>query len=183
MKCVDLSKYDNSWFRIGAGNVKCCVWYVINAIFFCSRINPFSCLKVFLLRMFGAKIGCGVVIKQSVNIKYPWNLTIGDNSWIGENVWIDNLDKVNIGKNVCISQGAMLLCGNHNYNKASFDLMTGKIILEDGVWVGAKCVICPDVTMYSHSVLTVGSIAVHDCKAYAIYKGNPAVKIKDRIIE
>ena len=54
-----------------------------------------------------------------MNIKYPWNLEVGDYTWIGENVWIDNLVKVRIGSNVCISQGAMLLCGNHNYKKSS----------------------------------------------------------------
>ena len=102
------------------------------------RWNPSSCLKVRLLRMFGAKMGRGVIIKPSVNIKYPWNLVVGDYTWIGENVWIDNLTQVTMGRNVCISQGAMLLCGNHNYRKTTFDLMIGSITLEDGVWVGAQ---------------------------------------------
>lgn len=73
--------------------------------------------KIWMLRKFGAKIGKGVFIKPLVNIKYPWNLDIGDYTWIGENVWIDNLTQVKIGSNVCISQGAMLLCRNHNYKK------------------------------------------------------------------
>jgi putative colanic acid biosynthesis acetyltransferase WcaF len=37
-------------------------------------------------------------------------------------VWIDNLDDVSIADNVCISQGALLLSGNHNYKKQIFDL-------------------------------------------------------------
>ena len=81
-----------------------------------------------------------MVIKPSVNIKYPWRLTIGSFVWIGEGVWIDNLENVVIGDNVCISQGAMLLCGNHNYKKTTFDLIVGSITLEDGVWVGAQSV-------------------------------------------
>ena len=76
--------------------------------------NPFMTLKVRLLKMFGAKIGKGLVIKNNVIIKQPWYLTIGDDCWIGENVWIDNIDKVSIGSDVCISQGAMLLTGNHD---------------------------------------------------------------------
>ena len=55
---------------------------------------PISGFKRFLLRLFGAKIGKGVVIKPCVNIKYPWKLRIGNYVWIGENVWIDNLDTV-----------------------------------------------------------------------------------------
>ena len=57
-----------------------------------------------------------------MNIKYPWFLAIGDHTWIGEKVWIDNLAEVAIGANCCVSQGAMLLCGNHNYKKSTFEL-------------------------------------------------------------
>lgn len=39
------------------------------------------------------------------------NLVVGDDCWLGESCWIDNLDKVVIGSNVCISQGALLLTG------------------------------------------------------------------------
>ena len=88
-----------------------------------------------------------------------------------------------IGNNVCISQDAILMCGNHNYKKVSFDLMVGDITLEDGVWVGAKCLVCPGVTLHSHAVLSVASVASTDLERYGIYRGNPAIKIKTRIIE
>ena len=61
--------------------------------------------------------------------------------------------------NVCISQGATLLCGNHNFKKPGFDLIIDEIIVEDGVWIGAKSIVCPGVTLKSHSILTVGSVA------------------------
>ncbi len=120
------------------------------------------------------------VIKPKVNIKYPWFLILGDYVWIGEKVWIDNLAQVTIGSNVCISQGALLLCGNHNYKKPSFDLITGKITLEDGVWIGALATVCPGVCCKSHSILTVGSVATKDMDSYSIYQGNPAFKTKNR---
>ena len=183
MKKIDLSRYDNSWFRIGAGRIKAIAWFFVNACFISCSWNPFSGLRIRLLRLFGARIGKGVVVKPSVNIKYPWNLTIGDYTWIGENVWIDNLVQVTIGSNVCISQGAMLLCGNHDYKKTTFDLMSGRRIVGDGAWIGAQCVVCAGVKMSSHCVLTVGSVATKDCEEYGIYQGNPAIKIKDRIIK
>lgn len=179
----DLSKYNNAWYSVGAVSLKLIVWYFVNLWVLRSGWLPLNGIKVVILRLFGAKVGKNVVIKPHVNIKYPWRLTIGDNVWIGENAWIDNLADVTIGDNVCISQGAMLLCGNHNYKKTTFDLMIGEIKLEEGVWVGAQSVVCPGVTMKSHSVLAVGSIATKDCEAYAIYQGNPAVKVKDRVIE
>ena len=182
MKKTDLSKYNNSWYHPGK-KVVCVLWYFINVVFFVSHIIPLSGLKVWLLKLFGAKVGHSVVIKPGVNIKYPWKLVIGDYSWIGEDVWIDNLAKVTIGNNVCISQGAMLLCGNHNYKKTTFDLMVNEIILEEGVWIGAKSVVCPGVTCKTHAILSVGSIANIDLEPYTIYQGNPAKKIRNRVIE
>ena len=182
---TDLSKYENNWYKaeIGASSLKQICWYFINVVFFINPLNPINSLKVFLLKLFGGKIGIGVMIKPGVNIKYPWKLKIGNHSWIGENVWIDNLAEVIIGSNVCLSQGALLLTGNHNYKSNSFDLMIGKIILEDGVWIGAKTVVCPGVTCKSHSVLSVGSVATRDLEEYTIYQGNPATAIRKRVMQ
>jgi putative colanic acid biosynthesis acetyltransferase WcaF len=179
---TDLSKFANEWYSPKAGLVKRMCWYFVNAVFFINPIFAGSGLKRFLLKLFGAKVGKAVVIKPSVNIKYPWLLTIGDYSWIGEGVWIDNLAEVSIASNVCISQGALLLCGNHNYKKSEFDLQIGKIVLEEGVWIGAKSTVCPGVTCFSHAVLSVGSVATHDLESYSIYQGNPAKKVRERIM-
>jgi putative colanic acid biosynthesis acetyltransferase WcaF len=179
---TDLSKYNNSWYKPGSALVRL-LWYVCNALFFLNPFFPFSYPKVFLLRLFGARIGRGVVIKPRVNIKYPWKLIVGDYSWIGEQVWIDNLDEVKVGNNVCISQGAMLLCGNHHYKKSAFDLIVQPIQLEDGVWIGARAVVTPGVNCESHSILTVNSVANGTLTAYGIYQGNPAIKIRDRVIK
>lgn len=182
MNKTDLSRYDNSWYRTGGGRFKMMLWYFVNAWFIACQWNPSSGLRIRLLRLFGARIGKGVVIKPSVNVKYPWNLSIGDYSWIGEGVWIDNLVQVTVGSNACISQGAMLLCGNHNFKKTTFDLMVGPIIIEDGAWVGAQSTVCPGVTMHSHSVLAVGSVASKDLLPYSINRGNPAVKVGERAL-
>jgi putative colanic acid biosynthesis acetyltransferase WcaF len=182
MSKVDLSKFNNDWYKPG-GAIKRFFWYCINAILLKSSLPSPNGFKIFLLRFFEAKVGKGVLIKPCVNIKYPWFLEIRDNVWIGEEVWIDNLGKVKIGDNVCISQGAMVLCGNHNYKKETFDLIVGDITLEDGVWVGAKAVVCPGVTMKSHSILAAGSVLTKDADAYGIYQGNPAIMIKQRVIK
>jgi len=182
MKKVDLTKFDNSWYKPGS-SIKRFTWYFKNRIVLKTYLPWTNGLKIFALRLFGAKVGRNVLIKPNVNIKYPWFLEIGDNVWIDEKVWIDNLGKVKIGNNVCISQGAMLLTGNHNYKKETFDLVVGEINLEDGVWVGAKAVVCPGVTMKSHSILTVGSVLTNDAEEYGIYQGNPAVLVKTRKVE
>lgn len=183
MQKTDLSAYNNTPFHTGGGPLKRILWYYTNAIFFKSSLFPSSNLKVFILCIFGAKVGKSVVIRAGVNVKYPWHLTIGNHTWIGENVWIDCLVPVVIGNNVCISQGAVLLTGNHNYKKIGFDLITAGIVLEDGAWIGACAVVNPGVTVASHAVLTAGSVATKNLEAYSIYQGNPAIKTRSRIIE
>jgi putative colanic acid biosynthesis acetyltransferase WcaF len=178
---TDLSRFNNSWYKPG-GRLRRSLWYAVHELFICSG-HPISGLRVFLLRLFGAEIGKGVVIKPRVRVKYPWKLKVGSHSWIGEDVWIDNLGEVSIGDNCCLSQGAMLLCGNHNYKRSTFDLMVGDITLEDGVWIGAKSVVCPGVICRSHSILSVGSIASTTLDSFGIYRGNPAVKVKEREIK
>lgn len=181
---TNLSTYNNAWFKkqIGASALKRALWYTVNVLFVINPLNPFSGPRVFLLRLFGAKIGRGVIIKPNVNIKYPWKLSVGDHTWIGEKVWIDNLSRVAIGSNVCISQGAMLLTGNHNYSTSTFNLIVLPIVLEDGAWIGAGSAVCPGVTAFTESVLTVGSVATGDLGAYGIYQGNPATRIRERVI-
>ena len=178
---TDLSTYQNKEYTPGAGKLKQILWYLTNALVFKS-FNPRNKTKLYFLKLFGAQIGEGVVIKPYVNIKYPWRLTIGNNVWIGEEVWIDNIDKVIISDNACISQGALLLCGNHNYKTTGFDLITQPIIVEEGVWIGAKSIVCGGVICASHAVLTAGSVASKNLEPYTIYQGNPAIKIRERIL-
>jgi len=179
---VDLSNYNNDWYQPGKNKFIRVMWFFFNAIILNNPYNPFIGIKVFFLTVFGARIGKGVIIKPSVNVKYPWNLEIGDYSWIGENVWIDNLGQCTIGAHCCISQGAMLLTGNHNYSSSGFELIVKPITLENGVWIGAQSVVIPGTICMSHSVLTVKSVSPLVMEANSIYRGNPAIKVKDRII-
>ncbi len=179
---VDLSQFSNPNYHPG-NPIKRGLWFCFNVFFLLNPLNPSSALKRGVLRLFGAKIGKGVVIKPAVNIKYPWFLEIGDYTWIGENVWIDNLGMTRIGSNVCISQGALLLCGNHDYKKKTFDLMVGEITLEDGCWVGAKSTVTGGVTLRTHAVLSAGSVASKDLEPFGIYQGNPAIFVRKREIK
>jgi putative colanic acid biosynthesis acetyltransferase WcaF len=179
---TDLNTYNNRGYSSGNLFARF-IWYFFNAIFFKSNLFPSYSLKRAILKLFGAEIGTDVIVKPNVNIKYPWKLKVGHYVWIGEGVWIDNLDFVYLGSHSCISQGALLFCGNHDYSKSSFDLIVRPIVLEDGVWIGAKSIVCPGVVIGSHGVLSTGSVLSDDIKPYEIYRGNPAKKIKSRTIK
>jgi len=180
---VDLSGFDNAWYQPGRGTLVRLLWLLVSALFVQSAVVPMSGLRVWLLRLFGAEIGQGVVIKPRVQVKYPWRLKVGDHVWIGEGVWIDNLANVSIGSHVCLSQESYLLTGNHDYRAANFDLMIGEIQLRDGAWVGARAVVCPGVEMNEDAILAVGSVLSADAEPAMIYRGNPAKAIRPRYCE
>ncbi|MEY2792737.1 MAG: hypothetical protein RJA76_729 [Bacteroidota bacterium] len=177
---MQLSTFKQSLFTSKLTKLKYGIWLIISNFIFLTNIPYPSFIKVLVLKLFGAKIGNGVVIKPHVKIKFPWLLTIKDNVWLGENVWIDNLSYVHLGSNVCISQNSIILTGNHNYKLESFDLITKPITIEDEVWVGANCFITNGITIQKKSVILVSSTVIHSTEEGFIYRGNPAVKLKKR---
>ena len=181
MEKTDLTKFDNSWYRPGTF-IRRGLWYFVNIFFFKSSLPVPNGIKKSLLKLFGAKLGKRILIKPSVNIKYPWFLKIGNDVWIGEDVWIDNLSMVYLGNNVVISQGAFLFTGNHNYKKTGFDLLLKDIVVEDGVWIGAGSMIVPGIRMGNHSVAGAGSVITENTLPYSIYSGNPAKFVRRREI-
>jgi putative colanic acid biosynthesis acetyltransferase WcaF len=176
---MKLKKYKSN-YKVKKSKLQQLIWYTVSVVFFESSLFPIYRLKNGVLKLFGAKVGSGLVIKPKVYIKYPWLLEIGNDVWIGEAVRIDNLAMVIIGSNVCISQNAFLLTGNHNYRSDGFELMTGSIIIEDEVWVGASSVVCPNTVLSKGTIITVGSVISGTTNANRVYRGNPAIDIKPR---
>ncbi|MEJ7663194.1 MAG: WcaF family extracellular polysaccharide biosynthesis acetyltransferase [Hymenobacter sp.] len=176
---TDLSQFSPGEYRAGPA-WKVLVWYFVNYYIFASALPWPYAFKRWLLVLFGAQVGVGLVIKPKVRIKNPWLLRLGVHCWVGESVWIDNLAFVDIGDHVSISQGAMLLTGNHDYTISSFPYRLGPITLAEGVWIGAQAVVCPSVTCGSHAILTVSSVASKNLDAWGIYAGNPATFVRAR---
>lgn len=164
----------------GSGKLKEIIWYLVKVIFFMSAFPFPSKFKVNILRLFGAIIGRGVVIKPRVNIHFPWKLVIGNHVWIGEEAFLLNFELLSIGNNVCISQRAFLCGGNHDYKRASMPYRNGPITLADGSWVGANVFVGPNVTIGVDTVVSAGSVVTQSLAENGIYRGNPVQFIKNR---
>jgi putative colanic acid biosynthesis acetyltransferase WcaF len=115
-------------------------WAVAELLFVTNPWQISSGLRVKVLRAFGAEIGEGVIFRPRTRVKFPWKLQIGDRSWIGEGVWFHNQDHIRIGHDVSISQETMLTTGSHAHRR-DMALITREIVIEDGVWITARCVV------------------------------------------
>lgn len=177
----DFSLFNNSDFDRGATFFKESLWRLTSSVVFKTTWFHHYALKRGLLRMFGADVGKGVLIKPGVSITFPWRLILGDNVWIGENVWIDNLAPVQIASNVCISQGAYICTGSHDYKKEGFNLITRPVVIEESCWICAKSILGPGSTMKAGSILLMGSTASGVLEKNTIYEGVPALKKRSRV--
>lgn len=179
---VDLSRSSTAGFDPGRSFPTRALWVILEALVLLNPAVTSYGLKRWLLRRFGARIGKGVVIKPGVHVKYPWRLSVGDHSWLGERCWIDNFVEVSIGSNACISQGAYLCTGNHDWSDPAMTRFVRPVTVGDGAWVGAFTRVAPGVTVGANAVVTLGSVLLNDAGADAIYSGNPAVRVRERTL-
>ena len=184
---VDLRLYSTregleGGYTKGRGFLTRAVWYVVNAVVFANPLLPAYGLKVAILRAFGAEVGERVKIKPSVNIKYPWFLTIGDHVWIGEGAWLECTAPLTIGSHVVISQGVYLCCGSHDWHDPGMGSVSTPITVEDGAWVAAFARVGGNVTIGQEAMVAMGSVVFTDCEPRGTYRGNPAQRVGRRRI-
>lgn len=176
---VDLSSFSNTGFDRGAPVWKEALWILAGAPLLESFL-PGSAWRRTLLRLFGSQIGIGVVIKQRVRVKFPWRLSVGAYSWIGEAAWLDNLDWIHIGSHCCISQGAYLGTGNHDWKDTRFGLKTAPIQITDQAWICAHARLAPGSAVGEGAVIAQGAVFSGNAAEWTIFSGNPANAISKR---
>ena len=156
------------------------LWIIFGDLLVSSWL-PGSFWRRLLLRLYGARVGIGVLIKPRVKIKFPWRLIIGNYSWIGEVVWIDKLEWVSIGSDVCISQGCYLCTGNHDYRNILFPYQLGKIDIDDEAWICAMVRVSPSVRIGNGAVIEFGSVVCDSIPAGVVASGFPAIPKGSRL--
>lgn len=177
-----LADFDNAWYDPGRPLAVRLLWLAANRLFLLTSFPWPSAVKRAILRAFGARVGAGVVLKPRINVKYPWNLAVGDHSWIGEAVWIDSLARVEIGADCCLSQGVMIETGNHDWSAPAFDLVVKGVVVEDGAWAAVRSLLLPGSRLATHAVLGAGSVLSGETEPYGVYVGVPAAKARERTV-
>lgn len=157
------------------------LWMLCEAVFVTNTFQVSSALRCAILRAFGARIGKGVVFRPRTRVKFPWNLTIGDRCWIGEGVWFHNQDQIVVSNDVVISQESFLTTGSHD-SARTMDLVVKPIRIDAGAWVTSRCIVLQGVHIGANTIVTPGSVVHRSLEADSVYGGNPARRIKDRVI-
>lgn len=164
----------------GAAKPVLALWFCLGAPLLAARWLPGSAWRVSLLRSFGARIGTGCRLKPGLRVKFPWRLQVGNHCWLAEDAWIDNLAPVTLGDRVCLSQGAYLCTGNHDFRSPGFYLLLGPITIGTDAWIAARAVLAPGTRIGTGAVVSLASVVRGEVPAGTIVSGHPAVVVGQR---
>ena len=131
---------------------------------------------------------CGekVVVFPGVYLKHIHNLEIGTNVAIHEMSYIDAYGGIKIGNDVAISHAVSIISFDHDINMDKLNFkncppISGQIIIENNVWIGAGARILKNVIIGKNSVIAASCLVNKSCESNSIIAGIPA-KIVKKII-
>lgn len=104
----------------------------------------------------GMKIGKGSSIQPGVVFDYS-------------HCWL-----IRIGRNVTIAPEAYLLAHDSSSKKLNGYTKIGSVVIEDNVFIGARALIMPGVTIGKNSIIASGSVVTKSVPEESIVAGNPA---------
>lgn len=155
-------------------------WVVQGTLFACSPQFMYGWRR-WLLRLFGAKIGKGVLLRSSVKMTYPWKVSIGNFSWIGDDVVLYSLGEIEIGANAVVSQRSYLCAASHDYTKPDFPIYANKVCIGPQAWLATDVFVAPGVTVGQGAVIGARSSVFQDLPSMMVCVGSPAKPIKPRL--
>ncbi|MGA3071440.1 MAG: putative colanic acid biosynthesis acetyltransferase [Terracidiphilus sp.] len=164
----------------GRSKVYVQLWWLVQSTLFAMSPQAMYEWRAWLLRLFGARIGRGAIIRPSVRIPYPWKLSIGDYCHIGDEVHLYTYGEIDIGDCAVISQRSYICTGSHDYTSPTFDLYAKKIVIEAEAWVAMDVFVAPGVRIGRGAVVGARSSVFHDVPSGAIAVGTPAKVIRER---
>lgn len=158
-------------------------WRMVEAVFFRPfRGVLFNRWRLFLLRMFGARIGKGCKVAASATVWAPWNLTMGDYVCIADGVDCYSADQITLDDYSTVSQRAYLCSASHDISLLERPFISAPIHLEKHTWVCAEAFVGPGVTLGEGAIAAARAVVVRPVAGWKVVAGNPAKVVKDRTI-
>lgn len=146
-------------------------FYFMNNII--SELPSYSLRKMYAKMILKIEIGSNTSLHMHCFISGN-RMSIGKNTVINRYVYLDGRGGLDIGDNVNISHYVIIQSLDHDPNSVTFDARARKVVIEDDVWIGARALVLPGVTIGRGSVVGAGSVVTHDVEQYTIVAGAPA---------
>ncbi|MEB8344826.1 CatB-related O-acetyltransferase [Flavobacteriaceae bacterium KMM 6898] len=128
--------------------------------------------------------GKNINIEKKANFGTGKGIEIGDKSGIGVNCHVRG--PLKIGSYVMMGPEVLILTSSHNIDRIDTPMnLQGhpakrKVEIKDDVWIGARVIILPGVTIGTGAIIGAGAVVTKNVEDYAIVGGNPAKLIRFR---
>lgn len=150
------------------------LWWAVQRYIFAFIPQPLYGVRRQILRLFGASIGAGVLIRSSVRITYPWRVSIGEYSQVGDYVELYSLGAITIGSNTVVSQKSYLCAGTHDYQDETFPLEARPVKVQSNCWLAADVFVHPGCEIVSGTIVAARSTVCSSIETPGLYGGSPA---------
>lgn len=144
---------------------------------------PSRRLRIFLLRLKGARIGKKVAIFSGFEIRSPAGLEIEDGCSIGPRVLLDARRGLHIKKCATIACEAIIWTLHHDMNDPDFKVVGSKTEIGEHAWICSRAILLPGVKIGTGAVVAAGAVVTTDVEPYSIVGGVPAKKIGVRQLQ
>ena len=115
---------------------------------------------------------------------YGFNVHFHGFAFLNYNCVILDTAPVHIGNAVFIAPGTVISCAGHAMDPVQRGKLavgvSAPINIEDDVWIGANCVITPNVHIGRGAVVGAGAVVTRDVSPYTVVGGVPARPISRR---
>ena len=125
------------------------------------------------LRARGAQIETPVFMAGCVLNGSPGKLVVRAGTFLGR-ITLHLHDKIEIGRNVVINDGAVLLTASHDVSSNFFAGITKPIAIGDYAWIATGAVVLPGIVIGRGAVIAAGAVVTKSVPDFAIACGNPA---------
>ena len=156
------------------------IWEVLHFVLLRWTPKKLNWIRLFCLRLFGAKIYGRPFVFPSAKIYAPFNLELFDHACIGPLVNVYNLGKIILRENSTISQETMLCGGTHDLTSPRLPLLVGEIEIGRWAFIGVRAMILPGLRVGDGSVVGAASLVTRDVPDWTVVAGNPAREIGKR---
>jgi acetyltransferase-like isoleucine patch superfamily enzyme len=159
-------------------------WRRVDTVDFVAEVAgrlPSHKLRLLILRrMLKVSIGRRTSVHRGCRFYRPTGVQIGSHTVINRDILLDGRMGLIIGENVSISEGTAIFTLEHDPNSPDFANRGATVCIEDYVFVGARAIILPGVTVGRGAVVAASAVVTRDVAPYTIVGGVPARPIGQR---
>lgn len=136
--------------------------------------KPFNVWRVFILRLFGARVSYGAFVHPRARVTHPWQLTMHPRSCLGDRAHAYALGHITLHPGATVAQEAYLCTATHNFANLALPLVCHPIQVERQAFIGARAFILPGVNIGQGAIVGAQALVSRHVAAGTTVAGNPA---------